>query len=101
VKSLRQIFGWISRVLSPGYSGCLRCGMSWLFTRHHITRYSFFAGCFPLCEHCWRKLTVDQRLRYYHGLVFEEWDEPDLWDKIRDAVIDESASPGAAGEGRG
>ena len=71
-----------------GYSGCLRCGLSHHFGQYHETRYSDRSACFPLCEHCWRKLaTPAARLPYYERLVFGLWSEPSRWQQVRAAVL--------------
>ena len=67
----------MARALSPGYGSCGKCGMTWNWTKEHSTEYSVYRGfiskgCFPLCEHCWNELTIEQRLPYYEEL-FVSW----------------------------
>ncbi len=71
----RSFLGWLSRALgSRNYSGCLRCGITWQFVTPHVTSYTPYRGCFPLCEHCWSRLEPNGRLPYYRQL-FDQWDE--------------------------
>lgn len=60
--------GRISRLLSPGYGWCLRCGTTWKFVTPHNTQYTPHRGCFPLCEKCWAGLIPATRLPYYEQL---------------------------------
>lgn len=85
---LRQIFGRLTRLLSPGYSGCGRCGCAWRFVQEHVTNYRLALGCFPLCEWCWRRLTPQERLPYYQAL-WQRWDGKDgkEWADIQSAVL--------------
>lgn len=58
------------RLIAPGYSWCLRCGVPWKFTREHVTNYSSTSGIFPLCKYCWTLLgSPEARIEYYKMLV--------------------------------
>lgn len=64
----------IARARAPRYSYCLRCGFPWSRVEGHSTPYRFYksgeAGCFPLCEDCWRMLdTPEARWPYYEALL--------------------------------
>lgn len=85
-----RLRAWAERLLSPGYSCCLRCRRPW---RHggrigvpwHITDYGEpsrleenedgtltahgGAGVFPLCESCWLALAPHTRMPYYEELL--------------------------------
>jgi len=63
----------IERFFAPGFGVCYRCRRPWKFVKNHSTQFSNSAGCFPLCEKCWRELKTPQaRWPYYHRLI-EEW----------------------------
>lgn len=83
----------IARLFSPGYSHCRHCGFPWNCVNHHVTTYTEGRGMFPLCETCWSKLTVEERIPYYVQL-WEEWNRKDLpgltVEDIRAAVIAEA-----------
>ena len=85
----RKILGSISRWLSPGYSYCTRCGISWKFTKLYTTMYSDHKGCFALCDKCWLQLTAKERLPYY-AMVFKESIYEYDWESIRTAVLEEN-----------
>lgn len=70
---LRKFAGFFARLLFPLYSACGRCGMPWRVTKHHSTNLlTKGGGLFPLCEHCWSDLTIEERLPYYRKL-YESW----------------------------
>lgn len=67
--SLRSL---LSRMLAPNLGRCYRCKTSlWGLIQNepHTTWYGDGAGCSPLCEPCWQKLTPDERLPFYDALV--------------------------------
>jgi hypothetical protein len=88
--------GWLGRLVRPfrnllgrraGYGGCLACGDTWSWKKNHVTHYTTFNGCFPLCEECWAGMTIDERLHYYRILTFVTWeDRENLWPQIERAV---------------
>lgn len=97
-------WGWrigrISRLLGLWRRGwslgwCYRCKTCWTFIPHHVTNYSPGCGCFPLCEPCWKELTIEDRLPYYRKL-YEQWlrddyrffdnHTPETWNQIEQAV---------------
>ena len=86
-------FAAIARAAAPGYGTCHRCGFPWRFVKEHSTEYARGRACFPLCESCWSALTPGQRLHYYREL-WDEWEadgvnkDGEMWDAIRDAVLD-------------
>jgi hypothetical protein len=69
------------RRLYPGLGWCSRCGMPWTRVEGHRTPYGYTEGdplidgfsysraCFPLCEGCWARLTIAERIPYYESLV--------------------------------
>lgn len=73
VIQIRKIVGPFLRLLAPGYSWCSSCGWPWRFAEPHLTRYTEDSSCFPLCECCWKRLTIEQRIPHYWGLA-REWD---------------------------
>lgn len=87
----RQFFGHLTRLVSPSYSCCGRCRCTWRFVREHQTDYTPTAGCFPLCEWCWQRLTPQERLPYYRQL-WNSWElrgsvEDRDWNAIEQAVL--------------
>lgn len=73
----------LSRLRSPGYGWCGRCGMPWSKVKGHDTSYGRYCrdkesqgkGCFPLCEGCWQELgSPEARIEYYKRLV-DRWIE--------------------------
>jgi hypothetical protein len=69
IESVRRTRAAIERARHPGFSTCYRCERPWPCVEKHITDYSHFAGCFPLCEACWAALeTPEARLPYYQRL---------------------------------
>lgn len=79
--------GIISQIVSPGYGHCGKCGITWNHTDSHTTMYSENSGIFPLDEHCWNELTIEERLPYYREW-FDKWGAGDinLWNAIKKAV---------------
>ena len=51
--------GRISRLLFPSHGYCGKCQTTWSLVKEHTTMYSDTRGCFPLCEKCWRSLTIN------------------------------------------
>lgn len=96
--ALRRTWGFIARILYPGFGSCGRCDRPWSVCECHTTNYSGsgYGGCFPLCEECWSELTPQTRLPYYRDLVDwwmtmtsdlngQPWGE--LWDDMKAAVL--------------
>jgi hypothetical protein len=88
---------------NPGKGTCYRCGLTWGDAKDHTTPYHRCgdslandpvgcAGCFPLCEPCWRELaTPEARLPFYERLVwdwkYKHGDTRDPWPQIRESVM--------------
>jgi len=95
--SIKKFIGKIARRYYPNYSYCYRCGRPWKICKAHSTMYSDNVGCFPLCESCWKSLSINNRIRYYFKL-WRSWSENTtedtyngtpwnvLWDQIHAAV---------------
>lgn len=91
---LRKVVAVLAIPFSAGYSGCRRCGRSWLVAKTHCTPYTEGNGCFPMCELCWSEITPHERLPYYFDLVMQwrcqgceshaEW----AWPLIERAVLE-------------
>jgi len=58
----RLVLNFYGRII--GYGGCLRCGDTWNWKMAHATQYTHQKSCFPLCEECWSKIYIPQRLVY-------------------------------------
>lgn len=79
------------RRVAPGYGCCKRCRMPWVFVTSHTTKLDKNHGVFPLCEHCWERLSPAERLPYYR-LLWQEWHEwwpveNPTWQQIESAVL--------------
>ena len=68
----RKFLGTLSRIVSPAYSYCKRCGISWKFVDGHTTIVNGTMGCFALCISCFDELTPQERLPFYRE-VFDNW----------------------------
>lgn len=66
---LRGVFSY-----SAKYSKCGECGRHWGIAKWHDTWYNGRAGCFVLCEECWKSLAPEQRLPHYLRLI-ERWEK--------------------------
>ena len=95
---LRKFFGKISQFSDPSFSSCSHCGMTWAWTTGHYTHYTKSNACFPLCEHCWQRLTIEERWPYYVDL-WKHWKGygnkdhngtswQELYDMIKKAVFE-------------
>ena len=79
----RRAWGKLTQLISPSWGYCNRCGVSWRFTKEHVTVYTPGAGLFPLCEKCWSELSPQERLPYYW-----RWQKEDTWEEIKTAVLE-------------
>ncbi len=81
--------GKVSQFIFPKYSSCGECNTTWNIVKPHCTSYTKNKGCFPLCEKCWNKLTIEERLPHYKKM-WERWRTSDKeeWTKIEKAVWD-------------
>ena len=88
VRPMNVRIGPISRLLSPTYGACERCGTTWKYVKGHPTFYTQTWGMSPLCEKCWMDLTPEERVPYYRQL-YERWGQPETerWDAIQAAVL--------------
>lgn len=81
-----------------GWGTCYCCKWPWRLIEKHITYYEQNRGCFPLCQHCWKKLSEDQHpieavnnlLPFYNQLA-DDWRrggnvDPYLHKKLENAV---------------
>lgn len=69
---LRRLAAKLLNPFWPHLSGCKRCSRNWGICQAHYTMFSDSDGMFPLCELCWRELSVPERLWYYY-VLFEAW----------------------------
>jgi len=65
---IRKLWGIIARMFSPGYFWCGRCKRPWNVCEGHYTQYNKSSSCFPLCQQCWKELTIEERLPFYWDL---------------------------------
>src|SRR3990167_680068 len=68
----RLAWGLFSRIESPGFGACERCGMSWAIVNGHATYVAGGFGIFPLCLECKLELSPEERLPYYLAL-YKRW----------------------------
>ena len=45
-----------------GYGRCWRCRLPWWATSEHVVEYEPGRGQFALCERCWVRCTVQERI---------------------------------------
>jgi len=73
-------------VAEPG--GCGRCKRAFGEPRH-CTEYYDKTSCYPLCEYCWKSLSVEQRLPYYRALWIETGGmAKSRWEDLERAVME-------------
>jgi len=88
---MRRIVGFFSRLVPLGYSHCYHCGRTWNIVRKmHCTQYDDVWGCCPLCEKCWRDMTIEQRVKA-HWQLYLDWQkfgavDVEKWHAIERAV---------------
>lgn len=90
---VQRTIGILSQGIWITNSECGRCWRVWEIVEEHSTQYSHEVvkykkpdsdtlgyvteirsgwGCFPLCETCWKALTIEERLPYYKSMI-EDW----------------------------
>ena len=83
----------IERFLAPSYGTCKRCNRPWLFVKWHTTYYMRGAGCFPLCEDCWRQLETPEKRMPFYRQMWDGWvgysSGKACWEQIEAAVLKE------------
>ena len=113
----RKIIGTVLlKTIFNGYSGCERCNMPCNIVKMHCTYYKkvkfdaeslksdkikfqgdniirlseYYIGCNALCEHCFNKLTKEQRVPFYKKL-YDSWTykEETKFEEIEKAVLEE------------
>jgi len=67
---------------------CIRCNTPTTLKNLHIIWFQEYLGCFALCFSCWEGASIEERILYYHELVIDVWDKPDLWYDIEQAIMD-------------
>jgi len=60
-----KIIGNILRLVEPGYSYCSRCHYPWKYAKDHSCYYDNGRSHFALCEKCWNKTTLSEKIDYY------------------------------------
>ncbi len=81
---LAKIIPFISSI---GGMGCECCGMQWYVTKMHDVDYGNGSGSFAICESCWDKLTVMERLGFYRQVWEKYWSEDRNWETIENAIL--------------
>lgn len=69
--TIRRLIGKISQRRFPRSNSCGRCFCVWAIVKEHITTYDAdgISGCFPLCESCWKSLSIQERMPYYDAML--------------------------------
>lgn len=86
--AIRRVAGLASKLQSNN-SVCGCCGMAWNACEAHYTNYIERKDCFALCEWCWSKLTIEERIGYYrrlHSSWVRAGDTRNIWPNIEKAV---------------
>lgn len=85
--TLRKIAGILVAPFSLGIGKCGGCGRTWNICKDHVTHYSQYKGCFPLCEDCWKEMSISERLPHYIKLMDEWKTDPTEREALYAAVI--------------
>lgn len=59
-------------------STCGKCAKSWSKVEPHFTQYDEHQTCFSLCEKCWEKLTIKERVPFYETLHIQKQHDSQL-----------------------
>lgn len=72
-----------------GLARCSHCHMPWgnRSREPHLVEYAPGRGVFVVCEWCWPRTSVEERLRYAADLVFCRWEDADDWCAIESAFL--------------
>lgn len=62
---LTRIIGKIFQLIYPGYSTCGRCYRPWAIVETYSVEYEEYSGHFAICENCWNKTTIEEKIYYY------------------------------------
>jgi hypothetical protein len=64
-----KIIGNILRLFHPGWGYCKKCHYPWKFRKdvsiNYYRSYGIYNGYFALCEKCWNKTTLEEKIKYY------------------------------------
>lgn len=94
---IRKLIGNLSNWYYPATGTCGHCNRNWRVAQEHSTLFLYGHSCFPLCEMCWRDLSIAERLPHYEALYnrwasgpFEDdngvpW--PEVWGGMKKAVM--------------
>ena len=95
---LTLAFGFLNTPLAKntlghlrGFGDCMHCGGTWDWKEGHTIMYSESGGMFPLCEECYKKLSIEEVEHYIKELV-DWWIElfPDYprYQENKEAIIE-------------
>lgn len=64
IKRIKPISSILS-LISPGFSKCEKCGLTWNFCNSKSVYYSINGSTFATCDYCWDHSTIEQLKIYY------------------------------------
>lgn len=77
-----------------GYGRCFRCHRPWWAAPEpHTVWVSTGFGQFTLCEPCWRRSTLAERMAAHRWLATQR-DDPAAWEKVSAVLSDQLDSAG-------
>lgn len=82
----RIIMAWLLNRFHRGLGTCLHCSRNWAICKGHITHFTEDRGVFPLCEDCWKDLSITERLFYYYALWWLQEADEKQWHLVERAV---------------
>ena len=57
--------GKLSRILSPNYGYCSKCGTTWKFVDGVSVNYKPYTGTFKLCTKCYLECSDEEKISFY------------------------------------
>jgi hypothetical protein len=68
VVHIARKFPWLIRLLNFKYSYCEKCGLTWNWVEPFVVETGKYFGVFAVCEHCFKKSTIEQLKEYYTSI---------------------------------
>lgn len=76
IKRIKPISSILS-LISPGFSNCEKCGLTWNFCESKTVYYNIHSGTFATCDYCWDHSTLEQ-LKIYYTRVYRKQERSSL-----------------------
>jgi hypothetical protein len=93
VTPFAKIKNAILREIYPGYGCCSNCGSPWNTCKPKDVVTGVDRAMFAVCEDCWDKMTLDQRVYAYYKL-WKKWGmEDEDFEKIEAEICKMTHSP--------